>query len=242
MKLITSQRLQELEDAKRLLEINSKEEVKLTKSYQRQLARATQELKEDFEDDLDEERQESRKIVKELEGRIETAKEKAAEAVKAAEGKVTAAQAVQKTVEAERDALKKLVTKNGDLITRELELDNRKTELDVKVALMERTVTMMDEQQREIVKSVKENAEAVAAAREEGNKIGEMRGYANGIADGVREVAEITQEANTNVMKMADKAQDALVKAATKDIPQPTINMVPLETTVNNSTTKVAKK
>jgi chromosome segregation ATPase len=228
MPFISKTRLLELEQAKTLLERKDDSEEDIRKQHAREIRSIQRNHHHEFEDliqdqydELKDLRVEHNSEIKDLEERVDAAEDKAAKATKKA----------QKEANEKLEAAKELADKENAKRTRELdkrddELQSLSDQLDERDARLDDREYAVKQQQTELDAAVKKHAREVVEARNEGVEIGEKRGYANGIADGIRAIGQETKEARDSVMELANKAQDALVGAVTKEVPAPQVNVL----------------
>lgn len=234
MPLISKQRLQDLEYKATMHDETNKEDRKAARNFERELRRQTRAYREEFEDREDELIASHRAEVKKLASKVTDAQEKAEaetkQVRKSADAEVEKAKAAAEAAESKVAALQSAVDQNGDLVERELAVTARELKVELREQMVEHAADTLDDEQRAFSSEVKAHAQEVAVARTDGEEIGEKRGYANGLADGVRAIGETTEKAHERAANMGDKAQDALIAAVSKATPQPTVTMLPVPT------------
>jgi hypothetical protein len=192
------------------------------------LVRASKEIREEFEDREDKLKATHRAELRRKNERIEELQEYDSESLKEAIAEREEASEARTKAEAELAVLKKRVQTEQRQTERELELDNREAQLNARESVLDTREEAVVSAEGRIASQIERQAKDVAAARKEGEEIGEKRGFANGLADGLREVHSITAEDRKTVTSMADKAQDALIEVAKKDVPANEIKILPV--------------
>lgn len=240
MPFISKSRLVELEAIELRAEEFDNGQEDIQKAHQRQVRRLNKshlndlaDLAEMRTDEMRELNKSHRDEVQKLNDRVDAALEKAANAERKAK------LAADKQIEDEREDMETTRRDSErELNRREAELDGREEDLNSREERLDARKEAIDNAEAELAKNVKKHAEEISTARIEGEVIGEKRGYANGIADGLRKVQEVTKEATDQTMKMATTAQDALVKAATREIPAPVITTLAVPTAAQTNSKK----
>ena len=240
MQLIKNSRLNELKRNAKLYELHCQEEIDVQKMLDNELRRfhrlhleEINDLYEVFLEEKSELRQEHRlelvekdQLIEELQDKLSECESKFEKKSKEAIRKATAE--LEESIAVRETAVEECELKLG---TTDRELKAREKRLTAREAAVEKT-------EKELADSVTKHAKEVADARNDGEAIGEKRGYANGIADGIREISSQTATANERVNTLAEKAQDALIQAATKETKAPEVNVLAVPTATTSTPQK----
>jgi hypothetical protein len=233
MKLLTQERYRELQDAERRLELGDKDTTKLERRLNRQHQAEVIELAERHEDELDELSRDHRAELRKAEAKVEDAETKAKTAQKVAD------KAADATIEKALSEQKAQHRGNqATILAREIKVDTAELAVKARETRVEAREKAVEAAEKEFTGKVKAHAEETIAARKEGEEIGEKRGYANGSADMARSIGDLTKEDRRQAASMGDKALDAVVAAAKKDVPAPVVNALSVPTTTIVEKTK----
>lgn len=232
MPFISRSRLSELEAAERRLDVieeddrkANRDNTKQIKALERTNAAKIADLTEKHEEEILKLGREHRAEIRVLDQKVEDADERAAKAQKEADKKADA-----RVEKAEADLKAANAKTEKELASRESKVETAELTLKAREERVKAREDAVAEANKEFDSKVAKHAKEVNDARDEGYKHGERKGYANGIADGVRTIGEQTKEANEKVANMGNKAQDALIEAVKRDIPQPTVNVLSVPT------------
>lgn len=210
MKIISNSEYADLQAAKAKLKTITRDHEKELRDYRKQI----EALEDEHQDDLEAAEKKHKAELKRVESRVEAK-------VEEVETKAKTAQKAHET---------KMAKEEADLDTKKVELDTKERKLKGREDVVTNREAAVEEAEKEYTKKVKAHADEIVAARNEGMEIGEKRGYANGSADAVRSIHDITKDASDKNHELATKAMEGVVEAAKQSPVTPEVNMIAVPT------------